>query len=331
MQPNFQRQVTLLSLIPRAPRKISVNELVERLVNRTHDASKRSVQRDLKAMYEMGTFGLRLDDRSKPYGWSIESCWRGLNLDLMDQHMALALTTLKRSASQLMPPQSLQQLQPYFERADKVLASDPENPWLYWACRVAQLPEPYPFILPSHEPKSLEVIQQAILDRKQISCDIKKLISGNMHWLHYSHINPQGILSRDSVVLLAFTIGSFDTRLHHKPIGLLRNAQLLPSEAVKSENFDIKKADHGTHGEKIQLELLLSDRATFIMREAKFSEDQDMQLQEDGRFRVTAKVFDTPKLRAALWEMADTVEVLAPTRLREHFVKMAQKMRLKYL
>lgn len=63
--------------------------------------------------------------------------------------MALALTTLKRSASQLMPPQNLQQLQPYFERADKVLASDPENPWLYWACRVAQLPEPYPFILPS--------------------------------------------------------------------------------------------------------------------------------------------------------------------------------------
>lgn len=88
MQPSFQRQVTLLSLIPRAPRKISVNELVERLTNRTQDVSKRAVQRDLKAMYEMGTFGLHLDDRSKHYGWSIESCCRGLNLDLMDQHMA---------------------------------------------------------------------------------------------------------------------------------------------------------------------------------------------------------------------------------------------------
>ncbi|MFB2639002.1 hypothetical protein ACE02P_13330 [Shewanella bicestrii] len=55
-----------------------------------------------------------------------------------------------------------------------MLASDPENPWLYWACRVAQLPEPYPFILPQHQPQSLEVIQQAILDKKQIRCDIKK-------------------------------------------------------------------------------------------------------------------------------------------------------------
>lgn len=331
MQPSFQRQMTLLSLIPRSPRKISVNELVERLANRTQDAGKRSVQRDLKAMYEMGTFGLRLDDRNKPYGWSIESCWRGLNLDLMDQHMALALTTLKRSASQLMPPQSLQQLQPYFERADKVLASDPENPWLYWACRVAQLPEPYPFILPQHEPKSLEVIQQAILDKKQISCDIKKLINGKMHWLHYSHINPQGILIRDSVAMLAFTIGSFDTRRHHKPIGLLRNAQLLPTNAIESVDFDINKTAQHHRGEEIQLELLLSDRATFIMREAKFSEDQTMQLQHDGRFHVTAKVLDTPKLRAALWEMADTVEVLAPAKLREHFVQMAHKMCAKYL
>ncbi|MGL4711921.1 MAG: helix-turn-helix transcriptional regulator [Shewanella sp.] len=331
MQPNFQRQVTLLSLIPRAPRKISVNELVQRLANRTQDAGKRSVQRDLKAMYEMGTFGLRLDDRNKPYGWSIETCWRGLNVDLMDQHMALALSTLKRSASQLMPPQSLQQLQPYFERADKVLASDPDNPWLYWACRVAQLPEPYPFILPQHEPKSLAVIQQAILDKKQISCDIKKLISRKMHWLHYSHINPQGIIIRDSVVLLAFTIGSFDTRRHHKPIGLLRNAQLLTTHAIESPDFDINKAAQGTSGEKIRLELLLSDRATFIMREAKFSEAQEMRLQDDGRFHVSAEVCDTPKLRAALWEMADTVEVLAPAKLREHFVHMTHKMGAKYL
>lgn len=186
--------------------------------------------------------------------------------------------------------------------------------------------EPYPFILPQHEPKSLEVIQQAILDRKQISCDIKKSINGEIHWLHYNPINPQGILIRDNVALLAFTIGSFDTRRHHKPIGLLRNAQLLPTDTVKSENFDINKTDHGTNGEKIQLKLLLSDRATFIMREAKFNEDQEMRLQEDGCFYVTADASDTPKLRAALWEMVDTVEVLAPAKLRYHFTRCAQSI-----
>lgn len=82
MQLSFQRQVTLLSLIPRAPRKISVNEFEPH-----QDASKRAAQWDLKAMCEMGTFGLRLDDRSKPYGWSIESCWRRLTLDLMDHDL----------------------------------------------------------------------------------------------------------------------------------------------------------------------------------------------------------------------------------------------------
>ncbi|WP_259521209.1 hypothetical protein [Shewanella baltica] len=44
MQPNFQRQVTLLSLIPRAPRKISVNELVEQLANRTQNTGNRFVK-----------------------------------------------------------------------------------------------------------------------------------------------------------------------------------------------------------------------------------------------------------------------------------------------
>lgn len=66
------------------------------------------------------------------------------------------------------------------------------------------------------------------------------------------------------------------------------------------------------------------------MREAKISEYQEMRLQEDGRFYVTAEVSDTPKLRAALWEMADTVEVLAPAKLRDHFVQMPHNMRSRH-
>ena len=101
--------------------------------------------------------------------------------------------------------------------------------------------------------------------------------------------------------------------------------------AVASADFDINKTAQGLSGEKIHLELLLADRASFIMREAKFSENQTMQLREDGRFYVSAEVNDTPKLRAALWEMADTVEVLAPAKLREHFAALSQKMYAKYL
>ncbi|MEZ9595306.1 hypothetical protein AB4298_11750 [Shewanella sp. 10N.261.52.F9] len=46
---------------------------------------------------------------------------------------------LKRNAQQLLPPESIEQLTPYFDCADQVLANDPNNPWLYWACRVAHL------------------------------------------------------------------------------------------------------------------------------------------------------------------------------------------------
>ncbi|WP_051413029.1 helix-turn-helix transcriptional regulator [Shewanella colwelliana] len=330
MQTNIQRQLAMLEQIPRHPRRITANAIADRLHSRDFDVGLRTVQRELKSMYDMGLFGLVLDDRCKPFGWSIAACWRGLNLTLMDHHMALAFHTLKHSASQLLPPQSLKQLTPYFERADQVLASDPENPWLYWACRVAQLPEPFPYICAEPDPKSFETIQEALLHKRQIACQIKRVIKGKSYWIDYMPLNPEGIKISNGVVLLAFTIGEFDSRRYVRSIDLLRDIQLLDTPAITRDDFDIAHSGIANTAELIDIELRFTPSANFILSNAKLSENQDVEQLQDGRYRVTASVKDTPRFRAFLWELADNVEIVAPLKLRAHFTRLISKVSSQY-
>ncbi|MCL1145945.1 WYL domain-containing protein [Shewanella marinintestina] len=330
MQTNIQRQIAMLELIPRHPRRITANDITEKLNNRDFDIGLRTVQRELKAMHDMGLFGLVMDDRCKPFGWSIAACWRGINLTLMDQHVALAFHTLQHSANQLLPPQSVKQLKPYFEKADQVLGSDPDNPWLYWACRVAQLPEPLPITYDEPDPKALETVQQALLNHQQIGCQIQRVIKGKSYWIDYRPINPEGIKISGGVVLLAFTLGNTHSRRYAKPIHMLRNIELLDTKAVMRSDFDIARVGNVHSESTIDIELLFEPSASFILRNAKLSDNQTLERRVDGRYLVKANVMDTPKLREFLWSMADSVEVIAPVKLRAHFCKLSSKVINKY-
>ncbi|GIU32996.1 WYL domain-containing protein [Shewanella schlegeliana] len=330
MQTNIPRQIAMLEQIPRHPRRVTANAITEKLKDRDYNIGLRTVQRELKAMYDMGLFGLVMDDRCKPFGWSIAACWRGLNLTLMDQHMALAFHTLKYSASQLLPPQSVKQLTPYFERADQVLGSDPDNPWLYWACRVAQLPEPLPITYEEHDPKALEIVQDALLGKRQIACEIQRFIKGKSYWVDYRPINPEGIKISGGVIMLAFTVGTFHTKRYAKPINLMRNIRLLDTVSVTRDDFDIELSGEVNKSTMIDLELLLAPSASFIQRNANLSKDQSVERLQSGYYRLNASVYDTPKLREFLWGMADSVEVIAPLKLRNHFSRLTSKLHNKY-
>ncbi|MGS0675665.1 helix-turn-helix transcriptional regulator [Shewanella sp. 125m-1] len=330
MQTNIPRQLAMLEQIPRQPRRISAIALTEKLNDRDYDVGIRTVQRELKAMHDMGLFGLVLDDRCKPFGWSIAACWRGLNLTLMDQHMALAFHTLKHSAKQLLPPQSVKQLTPYFERADQVLGDDPDNPWLYWACRVAQLPEPLPISYAEHDPKSLEIVQEALLSKRQIACEIQRFIKGKSYWIDYRPINAEGIKISGGVIMLAFTVGTSHTKRYAKPINLLRNIRLLESTSITRDDFDIALTGEASKTTPINIELLLSPSANLIQRNARLSDDQCIERLENGYYRLSASVDDTPKLREFLWGMADSVEVISPPKLRAHFTLLINKVNMRY-
>ena len=64
-----RRQLRLLQLIPRAPRKIDTATICERLAAEGLIVPQRSVQRDLEQLSN-AVDGLVCDDRGRPFGWS---------------------------------------------------------------------------------------------------------------------------------------------------------------------------------------------------------------------------------------------------------------------
>ncbi|WP_229381074.1 WCX domain-containing protein [Shewanella psychropiezotolerans] len=106
--------------------------------------------------------------------------------------------------------------------------------------------------------------------------------------------------------------------------------RLLDTPSITRSDLDIARSQNKSASELIDIELLFSPSANFIMRNAKLSESQSVQQLEDGRYRVNAKVKATSGLRAFLWNMADNVEVVVPIKLRTHFTRLLNKVNARY-
>ena len=97
------RHNSILDYIPSSPKSTSVSELQIALSKSGLDLSSRMLQRDLQSLYEQGCFGLEKDTRSKPYGWSINSQWRGGNLKIMSFEVAEHYLLLEQLLPQSVP------------------------------------------------------------------------------------------------------------------------------------------------------------------------------------------------------------------------------------
>ena len=97
------RHNSILDCIPSSPKSTSVSELQIALSKSGLDLSSRMLQRDLQSLYDQGCFGLEKDTRSKPYGWSINSQWRGGNARVMSSEMAEHYLLLEQLLPQSVP------------------------------------------------------------------------------------------------------------------------------------------------------------------------------------------------------------------------------------
>ena len=114
------RQWTLLRLIPRAPRKADVSQLLALLADAGHAITRRQLQRDLNTLSRL--FPISADERGVAHGWSWLREAPAFDLPRMDGATALSVKLLEQFIPQLLPPTLKDHLQPYFRQADTVLA-----------------------------------------------------------------------------------------------------------------------------------------------------------------------------------------------------------------
>jgi len=335
----FQRRLDLLDHIPRYPRKIATRRLLHLLEQNGHDNMiMRTVQRDLEAIEKLGVFGLEVDKRSKPFGWSINLNWKKLNISLMDANSALAFSTLKQVAENLLPESTLSDLSAYFDKAETILAREETSLVSHWRKSVALITEQNLVTLPLADKDALTKIKQAIFHKKQISAELKRYLIANKDpiWKRYTKINPLGLLQRDNVTTLVCSIGSFHHKIYKFPIAFIRNITQEKQPTVIPKDYDfeqVKQSYFATNNSSdiVTLKLLAKRDSYFVLSNGKLSEEQIIEESEQADcVLITAQVADTPKLRAFLRGLGNSIEVVAPLSIRTYFKELAQSLLSKY-
>ncbi|MGB1261441.1 MAG: helix-turn-helix transcriptional regulator [Cognaticolwellia sp.] len=335
----FQRRLDILDHIPRYPRKVSTRQIMLALENQGHeDITMRTVQRDLEQLYSLGMFGLDVDKRSKPHGWSVNLNWKKLNISVMDANAALAFSTLKDVGSTLLPESTLHDLGDYFDKAKTILNSDKSPLISHWKKSVALVNPVSPVSLPVPDPLALSEIKKAIFHKKQINAELKRYLVAKKEpiWKHYIRINPLGLIQQEYTVTLVCSIGSFHQKLYKFPIAFIRNIQVTCNEIVTPKDFNfesIKSAYFNTNHKAtlIKLSLLARKDSYFVLSNGSFGPDQTMEETDNSDFvKISVTVHDTEKLRAFLRGLGPTIEVLTPLALRTYFKLLAQQYLAKY-
>ncbi len=106
-----------LELIKRIPRthKVSAPELYRQLNEAGWQRDLRTVQRQLDELAQH--FDIDRDDRSKPYGYQWKAAAKGLSLPGLNEKESLLLVLAEQHLRNLLPPETVESLQPFFQQA----------------------------------------------------------------------------------------------------------------------------------------------------------------------------------------------------------------------
>jgi predicted DNA-binding transcriptional regulator YafY len=119
------RQHRILQLIPKAPRKVTVEQLARQLAQDGIRVTTRTVRRDLE---ELATIHpLVCDTQGRPQGWSWARGAAPLLPPTLDPDTALAFTLLAQRAASALPPRTLRHLAPYLAQAERILQNGPSD------------------------------------------------------------------------------------------------------------------------------------------------------------------------------------------------------------
>lgn len=322
----LSRQWLMLQWIPRYPLKVTSRELASRLASEGHDATKRTVERDLLAL--SSAFPLACDDRSKPFGWSWQRDAPSFSVPGMSPLQAMVLNLARNHLQPMLPAHLLDPLRPYFRQADATLRNALGKRGLAaWSQRVAVVQPTQPLLPPKVDQKVVAVVHEALARERQL--EVRYRSRSAEREVTY-RVHPLGLVYRGIVGYLVCTIADY-TDLRSLALHRIHGARILDDVARIPKGFDLDAYAHsGAFGFRdegpVKLELRMTKDAAEHLHETPLSEDQ--VILEDGRkgwVRVTATVHDTSQLRWWLLGFGSQIQVLKPSELST-FIEMAKRI-----
>ncbi|MCK8515012.1 transcriptional regulator [Methylonatrum kenyense] len=315
MADTMLRHWTMLQLIPRAPRKISVQDLASRLNAQGYEVTERTIQRDLQKL-SGSLFPLRSDERNRPYGW----CWSEdasvMDIPGMDPQTALSFSLARRFLTPLMAPSTLEALQPHFDQAARVLSEAPAVV-AGWPEKVHVQHRGQRLLAPEVPQEVLAVVYEALLRERQFRVDYQRRSD---HGWHRRLVSPRAVVLREGVIYLLATLEDYDDVLH-LVLHRMRNPELLDTPLTPLPGFSagdyLEQQPLDFPEGPIQLRIRMAAEPAKHLAESPLSEDQRIEPDGDGWVQISARLLHTNQLGWWLLGFGEQVEVLEPAALRQ--------------
>nr|WP_249222960.1 WYL domain-containing protein [Noviherbaspirillum sp. L7-7A] len=321
----------MLRFIPRAPSKISVRDLCDKLRDADFPVTSRTVQRDLLEL--SAVFPLAVDDRTKPFGWSWQRDAPSFDLPGLTVPEALTLTLVEQHLRDQLPPIALDALQPHFHSAARILSlADGMKISTSWLHKVRTIAPLQPLQPPAIDEDCQRTIYLALMRDQQLKLHYKKRNAAEE--TVYESVHPLAIIQRGGLIYLVCIFAGHDdvkTLALHR----VRHAHMTSESARRKPGFDldqfIASGELGFRtGEPIILRATFTRTAGEHLYETPLSSDQILEVGEQGTLTLTATVAATRTLVFWLTGFGSGVVVHEPVQLRAEMKEIALRMATAY-
>jgi predicted DNA-binding transcriptional regulator YafY len=330
-QLSLLRQWHMLRLVPRAPAKISVKDLCDRLRDNDFPVSSRTVQRDLNELARV--FPLVSDDRDKPYGWSWQRDASSFDLPGLSIPEALTLTLVEQHLRNHLPPSTIDALQPHFQSAARALSSvDGSAMSKAWLNKVRSVMPQQPLLPPAMLEDCQRTVYLALMKDLQLKLHYKKRDADVA--TVYDVVHPLAIVQRGTLIYLVCMFAGYDD-VRTLALHRVQQAELLYEAARAKPGFDldayIATGQFGfLTGEPVVLRATFSRAAGEHLYETPLSGDQVLTAGAGGAIALVATVASTRSLVWWLLGFGDGVVVQEPLELREEIRDTVARMAVAY-
>jgi len=331
MSQPISKQIRILQIVPRHPRKVSVEQIVDRLMSEGLKIDVRTVQRHLNNLAQP-PFNLQFDG-GKKRGWSWPPDAEPIQMPLVDPGTAFTYMLVDEYLKDLLPSALYRQIEAHIRGARQVLAASSGKAFKRWSERVAMLPFG-PIRLPVRFDESVvPSVYSALLEGKMLRVDYRSL---NRPLPEARLLHPLGLVGVDHVLYLVAVADGYDEprqwALHR-----MSKASTSTLDAIEPAGFNLRdyiKQDRGFEYPSVgtvRLQLQVHDWLARQLEERPLAEDQRLQpIADSTDQRLIASVEFTDQLRWWIRSWGPAVEVQKPVRLRREFASEAAVLAARY-
>jgi predicted DNA-binding transcriptional regulator YafY len=309
-----QRQLRILQILPRAPRKTTIESIASMLRAEGIVVHTRTVRRDLEELSQVHP--LVCDDRSKPHGWAWAKGAAPLLPPTLDPHTALAFKLVEEHATALLPSATMASLAPYFDQASRVVAKGAGEALRRWPAKIRILPPGMALRHAASDPAVLDVVYRAVFEER-----LFKAAYRNASGQKRTHVvNPLALVFRGAQRYLVCTLKRPDSPIQ-LALSRIEAASILEENAVVPETFDLDtfirsgSLDMRVDSEMLALAFRVRREVGGFLSDTRLGDDQ--RVREDGEWlEVEVTMPSTRELRRWLLGFGADLEVLRPSTLR---------------